>query len=229
MADQIYFEEDQYFLQYVVSDTRSNYIANIIKQRFDSIIAYKAIDFKSNVVKKINECLQKHGIPMFRTRYANQPFPGNSALMVCYASHDGRMKGVWFKDIPEEDLKVLAAKEDGYTYILRKYSIGEKIMQKNYSYGQQTPTKARVGYKPTTPQETALQQLKAETEKAIPDEQDAQKMYDKMATLAHNAGMNDIAMEIQLIRAQEYQHERYFRGLLSEIGNKHIADNKNYI
>jgi hypothetical protein len=217
MTEQISFEEDQYFLQYVISDTPSNYIASIIKQRFDSIITYKAIDFKSNVVKIVSECQAKHGVPMFRTRYANQPFPGNSALMVCYASHNGRMKGVWFKDIPEEDLKALAAKEDGYTYVLRKYSIGEKIMQNNYGYGQQMPTKPRVGYKPTTQKEIALQQLKAETEKAIPDEQDAQKMYEKMATLAHNAGMNDIAMEIQSIRVQEYNHERYFRGLLSEI------------
>lgn len=218
MPEQIYFEMDQYLLEYLVSDTHSDYISSIMKQRMDSTIAHKAIDFKSNVVKIINECQAKHGIPMFRTRYANQPFPGNSALMVCYASHNGRMKGVWFKDIPEEDLKILAAKEDGYTYILRKYSIGEKIMPNNYSYGKQMPTRA--GYKSTTHKEIALQQLKAETEKAIPDEQDAQRMYDKMATLAHNAGMNDIAMEIQSIRVQEYNHERYFRGLLSEISNK---------
>lgn len=213
MSDQIDFENDQYFLQHVVNDTRSDYIAKIIKQRFDSIIAYKAIDFKSNVAKIINECQVKHGIPMFRTRYANQPFPSNSVLMVCYGSHDGRMKGVWFKDVPDDDLKLLAEKADGYQHMLRKYSIGEKIMAYRPDYGIYGRGRASDQEKRLA----TLQELKAEIEKAIPDEQDAQKMYEKMTTLARNLGLNEKATEIDLIRGQESNHERIFRDMLMDI------------
>lgn len=220
MSDQMDFENDQYFLQHVVNDTRSDYIASIIKQRFDTIIAYKAIDFKSNVIKILNECQSKHGIPMFRTRYANQPFRGNSVLMVCYGSHDGRMKGVWFKDVPDDDLKLLAEKTDGYQHMLRKYSTstGEKIMGYRpdygiYGRGRTTRDQERVA---------TLQELKSEIEKAIPDEQDAQKMYEKMTTLARNLGLNEKATEIDLIRGQESNHERIFRDMLMDIQRNNI-------
>jgi rubrerythrin len=68
----------------------------------------------------------------------------------------------------------------------------------------------------------ALQELKAEIEKAIPDEVDAQKMYTKMTTLALNAGMSDFAIDIDLIRGQENNHERIFRNRLKEVIN-HIT------
>ena len=80
------------------------------------------------------------------------------------------------------------------------YSIGEKIMYN----GNQT-------------RRIAMQELKAEIEKAIPDEQDAQKMYAKMTTLALNAGMNDFAIDVDLIRGQENNHERIFRNRLREV------------
>ena len=65
----------------------------------------------------------------------------------------------------------------------------------------------------------ARQELKAEIEKAIPDEMDAQKMYAKMTTLALNAGMTDFATDIDLIRGQENNHERIFRNRLKEVLN----------
>jgi rubrerythrin len=65
----------------------------------------------------------------------------------------------------------------------------------------------------------ALQELKAEIEKAIPDEVDAQKMYAKMTTLALNAGMSDFAIDVDLIRGQENNHERIFRNRLQEVLN----------
>jgi rubrerythrin len=64
-----------------------------------------------------------------------------------------------------------------------------------------------------------LQELKAEIEKAISDEVDAQKMYAKMTTLALNAGMSDFAVDIDLIRGQENNHERIFRNRLKEVLN----------
>ncbi len=214
MSDQIDIETDQYFLHNVVNDTGSQYIASIIKQRFDNIIAYKAIDFKSNVFRIINECLQKHGIPMFRTKYAGQPFPGNSALMVCYGSHDGRMRGVWFKDIPEEDLRALESKQDGYHQILRKYTTGDKIMPYIPNYGNNVQANQ---FNIKCNRDTALRELKVEIEKAIPDEADAQKMYERMAALAMSAGLNDKAILIDLIKSQENNHEMIFRDMLKHI------------
>jgi rubrerythrin len=69
------------------------------------------------------------------------------------------------------------------------------------------------------PKDTALQELKAEIEKAIPDEMDAQKMYAKMTTLALKAGMSDFATDVDLIRGQENNHERIFRARLQEVLN----------
>lgn len=67
--------------------------------------------------------------------------------------------------------------------------------------------------------DAARKELKAEIEKAIPDEAGAQKMYSKMTSLALNAGMNDYAIEIDLIRGQENNHEMIFRNMLKEILN----------
>lgn len=49
---------------------------------------------------------------------------------------------------------------------------------------------------------TAIQELNAEIEKAILDEQDAQRMYEKMTALARKAGLDEKAIEIDLIRGQ---------------------------
>lgn len=65
----------------------------------------------------------------------------------------------------------------------------------------------------------ALQNLKAEIEKAIPDEQAAQQMYEKMAILARNAGLGDKAIDIILIRGQEQNHEMIFRDMLRDVNS----------
>ncbi len=70
---------------------------------------------------------------------------------------------------------------------------------------------------PRQSRDKALKELKDQIEKAIPDEQDAQIMYAKMTTLAFNAGMNDFAIDIDLIRGQENNHERIFRNRLKEL------------
>jgi rubrerythrin len=71
------------------------------------------------------------------------------------------------------------------------------------------------------PQSSALQELKAEIEKAIPDEQDAQRMYERMTKLARQAGLNEKAIEIDLIRGQEQNHERIFRDMLRDVSSTH--------
>lgn len=90
----------------------------------------------------------------------------------------------------------------------------KKIMANIYeNYGRgvyQTPYQEKL---------SALQNLKAEIEKAIPDEQDAQKMYERMTGLARQAGLNDKAIEIDLIRGQENNHERIFRDMLRDVNS----------
>lgn len=129
MAGTVDVEHDGFFLKHVLEDTGYPEIATIIKRAFDTVIPRKAIDFRTNVGRVIQQCLSMHGVPMFRTKYAGEPFgaglPGGAfVLMVCYGSHDGKLKGVWFKGVPPEDLDMLAAKKDGYMLMLRKYGHG---------------------------------------------------------------------------------------------------------
>lgn len=127
MAGEVDVERDGFFLEHVLKDTGYPEIATFIKKAFDTVIPRKAVDFKTNVALVINQCLQMHGVPMFRTRYAKEPFPMRAVLMVCYGSHNGRMKGVWLKDTPPDDLNMLAAKKDGYRLMLGKYGKGIQI------------------------------------------------------------------------------------------------------
>lgn len=118
MARQVDVEHDGLYLRHLLHDTGYPDIAGLIKKALDSVIPRKAIDFRTNVATVINQCMQSGGVPMFRTRYAKEPFPMNSVLMVCYM---GRLKGVWLKDAPPEDIEKLRAKADGYMLMLRKY------------------------------------------------------------------------------------------------------------
>lgn len=121
MAGAVDVEQDTFFLKNVLEDAGYPQIAEIIKRAFDTVIPQRAIDFKTNAAKVISQCLQMHGVPMFRTTYAKQPFPMDTVLMVCYGSHDGKMKGVWLRDTPPEDMTMLAMKRDGYRLMLSKY------------------------------------------------------------------------------------------------------------
>lgn len=112
MAGTVDVEHEGLFLKHVLEDSSYPEIATIIKQAFDSVIPRKAIDFRTNVGRVIQQCLSMHGVPMFRTKYAGEPFgaglpEGGFALMVCYGSHDGKLKGVWFKNISGEDIGLL--------------------------------------------------------------------------------------------------------------------------
>ncbi len=118
MAANIDVEHDGLYLRHLLRDTGYPDIADLIKKALDSVIPRKAIDFRANVARVITQCLQSNGVPMFRTRYAKEPFPGNTVLMICYM---GRLKGVWLKDTPPEDMQMLRWKADGYTLMLRKY------------------------------------------------------------------------------------------------------------
>ncbi len=109
------------YIRHLLQGTGYPKMGEIIKRVFDNVIPQKAVDFRTNVARIINQCLQMHGVPMFRTRYAKKPFPMNSILLVCYASHNGKLHGVWLKDTPAEDIEMLRSKGDGYTTMLMKY------------------------------------------------------------------------------------------------------------
>lgn len=113
-------ENDQFFLKHLLDGKGTPEIAQMIKRIMDHAARYKAVDFKTNVAKAINECLGVEGVPMFRTRYVT-PYPPGIVLMVCYGSR-GRMHGVWFGNTPDEDIRMLATKTDGYRHLLAKYA-----------------------------------------------------------------------------------------------------------
>lgn len=113
--------DDDLYIRHLLQGTGYPEIGKIIKQVFDNVIPQKAIDFRTNVARIISQCLQMHGVPMFRTRYAKEPFPMSAILLICYASHNGKLRGVWLKDTPAEDIAMLRSKGDGYMTMLRKY------------------------------------------------------------------------------------------------------------
>lgn len=112
---------DDLYIGHLLKGTGYPEMGELIKRVFDNVIPQKAIDFRTNVARIINQCLQMHGVPMFRTRYAKEPFPMSAILLVCYASHNGKLKGVWLKDTPAEDIEILRSKGGGYMTMLRKY------------------------------------------------------------------------------------------------------------
>ena len=113
--------DDDLYIRHLLQGTSYPEIGEIIKRVFDNVIPRKAIDFRTNVARITNQCLQMHGVPMFRTRYAKEPFPMSAILLICYASHNGKLKGVWLKDTPAEDIEMLRSKGNGYMLMLRKY------------------------------------------------------------------------------------------------------------
>ncbi len=137
MIQYVDVEHDQYFLRMVMENTSDSGIAQFLKTAFDRAIAEKAVDFEQNVAQAINDCLDVGGIPQFRSRYAGQPFPQNTVLMICYGSR-GRMKGVWLKNTPDQVLQELAAKRDGYRLMLARYGgrrrIRRRIIERIYLY-----------------------------------------------------------------------------------------------
>ena len=158
MAGTIDIENDGEFLRNVIEDKGYPNIAAFIKHAFDTVIPQKAIDFRTNVGGVIQKCLSTHGVPQFRTKYAGEPFPMSSALMVCYGSHNGRLRGVWFKNIPQEDLNILRSK-DGYSAMLMKYGHGVT----GYNTGQATELEESL-----KAIEEKLKEALADEEKAVP-------------------------------------------------------------
>ena len=113
--------DDDLYIRHLLQGTGYPEIGKIIKQVFDNVIPKKAIDFRTNVARITTQCLQMHGVPMFRTRYAKEPFPMSAILLICYASHNGKLRGVWLKGTPAEDIEILRSKGGGYMTMLRKY------------------------------------------------------------------------------------------------------------
>ena len=205
MAGTIDVEHDGLFLKHVLEDRGYPEIATIIKRAFDSVIPRKAIDFRTNVGRVIQQCLNMHGVPMMRTKYAGEPFgaglPGGAfVLMVCYGSHDGKLKGVWFKGVPPEDLDMLAAKKDGYMLMLRKY-------------GQTMPMH---------PQATALgaslQSIETMMQDALADEEKAVPFYETL--------LNGIKGTRGLIPKTETDKDRYLFAMENLVGAILIDEGK---
>lgn len=91
----------------------------------------------------------------------------------------------------------------------------------------------------------ALKELESQISKAIPDEQEAQRMYDKMASQSdkvasginiqsHSSEIRKYTSEIRGIKDQEHTHENKFREmqrninslLMQEVNRKNVEERK---
>lgn len=179
MAGTVDVEGDAFFLKSVLEDAGYPEIAQLIKKAFDTVIPRKAIDFRTNIAKIINQCLAMHGVPMFRTTYAKQPFPMHSVLMVCYGSHDGKMRGVWFKETPTEDMDLLKA-HDGYMHMLRKYGKGAQPLPAVPEAAYGGVVFAGSGQGKPTALEQSIKAIREELEAALADEEKAVPFYETL-------------------------------------------------
>lgn len=90
-----------------------DFFAKIIYNRMYDKAKEVAIDWATHVVGFIEVCEKRGGIPMFRTRYAGQRFPDPEhpgkymVLGICYGHEIPRLKGVWFDNVPLDDVERL--------------------------------------------------------------------------------------------------------------------------
>ncbi len=226
MAEQVDIEHDGLFLKHVLEDTGYPEIATIIKRAFDTVIPRKAIDFRTNVGRVIQQCLSMHGVPMFRTKYAGEPFGaglsgGAFVLMVCYGSHDGKLKGIWFKGVPPEDMDLLAAKKDGYMLMLREYGKMQAYPGATAYTGQATVSEP---VDVPAALEDSLKAIEEKLKDALADEEKAAPFYGSLKTDIRSAReLNPRHMPPSQI---ERETDRYLFSMQEGIGDIGLQEGK---
>jgi len=77
------------------------------------------LDWKNNVGKWINECLDDHGIPMFRTKY-DANIDGVVVTGVCYGEAK-EVPSVHFVNVPKDDLIIIEETTGEWRIFKKKY------------------------------------------------------------------------------------------------------------
>lgn len=85
----------------------------------------KAVDYKTHVADWIQKVIADKAIPMMRTKYGKKRF-GNIVLGTAWGGL-GAVEGVWFKNVPEEDIKAMEAATGDWRWILKKYAPGKEL------------------------------------------------------------------------------------------------------
>jgi len=102
----------------------------IILEAFGKRAAIAAVDWKENVADYIVACRTDGGIPMFRTRYGEQPLktPDDKrvVLAVCWAGK-GTMEGQFFVNVPEGDIETLERTVGNWKFLIEKYGSPEDV------------------------------------------------------------------------------------------------------
>lgn len=116
------YESDRYLESLLGIDTQEVPVlpkfAEFIYERLVKAGKEKAVDFKTNFAKWVDEVVAAKGFPMLITKYMDRRFPEGMVLGRAYAGGPS----MWFKDVPEEDIKLIEDKGSAATEELyRRY------------------------------------------------------------------------------------------------------------
>jgi len=108
------------------------------KKAYDMIIletlgkkaAKVALDWKTNIADYIVACRQDGGIPIFKTRYAEEPLrtvSGERAVLALCWAGKGSIEGKWFVNVPEEDIERMERELGDWRFLIEEYGEPDQI------------------------------------------------------------------------------------------------------
>ncbi len=80
-------------------------------------------DFEIGVADAITQCIDHSGVPVFRTRYAGEEIP---VMMVC-ADADEDIEPTYFRNVPEEDRRLMRKNVGDWRPLLKKYGTDSQV------------------------------------------------------------------------------------------------------
>ena len=105
--------------------------SRLILEAFEKKAARRAVDWKSNVADYIVECRNEGGIPIFKTRYADQPFitPDNKRVVLglCWGGFKDGIEGMWFVNVPEDDIKRMEREYGDWKWLIKAYGSKDQV------------------------------------------------------------------------------------------------------
>ena len=90
-----------------------------VRGKMFKTLTNKYLDWKNNVGKWISDCIEDHGIPMFRTKY-DANIDGVVVTGVCYGG-ENRVGSVHFVNVPKEDLIIIEETTGEWRVFKKKY------------------------------------------------------------------------------------------------------------
>jgi len=100
--------------------------AEFIRQVMGRAAKRTSVDFKVNIADWIVKCREDGGLPMLRHKYAEKPYPEGHVLGICWSGR-GLVEHRWFRNIPEEDRRLIETTRGEWKGLIEKYGTPEQV------------------------------------------------------------------------------------------------------